>query len=239
MAVTSSLKDRWSRLPADWIIKGGLLEFRAGKGLGESVAALKVLVSILLLAKNATASAHDPDQGTLMISYDDLMSLTDLSRAMVSIGIKRLQALSRVSVTRGKKGEPNRYHLPDYGSGDHWTKISNRRLFRGGNSSRISVLHDLSTRRTCDLDALKLYLLLSAMQDKSGAGAMLGYEKITEYSGIPQNRVRRAVSVLVEHNLIKVSEGPAPDIETHNPPNRYRLLGTGVAVSDEKEAAPA
>jgi hypothetical protein len=168
-----------------------------------------------------------------MISYDELIGLTNLSRAMVSAAIKRLEALDRLTVKRGRKGEPSRYFLPDYGTNDHWTKISNRRMFRGANSMRIGVLHDLSLRRVSDLDALKLYLLFSAMQDKAGGGAMLGYEKITEYAGVPQNRIRRAVSVLVEQDLINVSKGPDPDVETHNPPNRYRLLGVGTAEPAE------
>lgn len=237
MADGAGQKDRWSRLPTAWIVRGGLVDFAAGKNLGESMAAMKILVAILLLAKNARVDANDPDQGSVMIDYDDLMGLTDLSRAMVSAGIKRLEALGRITVTRGKRGEPSRYHLPEYGAEDHWTKISNRRMFRGLNSARIGVLHDLSPRRVSDLDALKLYLLFSAMQDKSGGGAMLGYDKITEYSGIPQNRIRRAVSVLVEQKLITVSEGPDPEIETHNPPNRYRLLGIGMSAPVE-EAIP-
>lgn len=233
MADADGPKDRWSRLPAAWIVRGGLNEFIAGSKLGESMAALKILVAIHLLAKNARVDADDPDQGSVMIAYDDLMTLTNLSRALVSTGIKRLQALGRVTVKRGKRGEPSRYRLPDYAAEDHWTKISNRRLFRGTNSERIGVLHDLSPRRTCDLDALKLYLLFSAMQDKAGGGAMLGYEKIIEYSGVPQNRIRRAVSVLVEHGLITVGKGPDPEIKTHNPPNRYRLLGIGNTVAPE------
>ena len=50
MATQRGTEDRWSRLPSNWIIKGGLLEFRAGKTLGQSVAALKLLVAVLLLA---------------------------------------------------------------------------------------------------------------------------------------------------------------------------------------------
>lgn len=234
MPAADAPKDRWSRLPAAWIAAGGLTDFAAGRKRGQSMAALKILLAILLLAKNARFAAQDPNQGSVMISYDDLIDLTDLSRAMVSAGIRRLEELGRITVARGKKGEPNRYRLQDYGLNDRWTKISNRRMFRGQNSARIGVLHDLSPRRTSDLDALKLYLLFSAMQDKSGAGAMLSYDKITELSGVPQNRIRRAVSVLVEQQLIRVSHGPDPEIEAHNPPNRYRLLGTGVAAPSEE-----
>ena len=90
--------ERWSRLPVAWIVEGRLVEFRAGRELGTSMAALKLLTSIVLLAKNAPVRVAGPDQGSVMLSYDELMGLTHLSRASVAAGVKRLEAMGLVTV---------------------------------------------------------------------------------------------------------------------------------------------
>lgn len=224
MRPAKSAAQRWSRVPTEWIRSLGLKSFRAGRQLGVSVAALKVLVAVILHAENKAGGEAGIDQGSAALSYDQLTQLADLSRAMVAHGTRRLERLGILAVDHGRRGAPNRYRLVGYEEGRPWAKIPNRRWFRNADSDRIAALHELSCRRECDLNALKLYLLFSAFRDNRSRHAMIGYEKIEEYSGIASGKIRQAISVLVEHALIAVDRDKDPK-DKLNHPNKYEILG--------------
>lgn len=222
--VPTQSQSRWSRLPTPWIRDGGLKHFTGRSRLGASVAALKILVAILLSAENNSATTAGPNQGSASLSYDELMDLTGLSRASVAAGVKHLVGAELVTVRAEGRGQKNRYVLKDYGPNDHYTKLANNALYRHPNMTRISVLCELSTRSEADMNALKLYLLLCATVDRRRGDAMISYERINEQAGIPEAKIRQAISVLIEHRLIDVDrEKATPDKRNH--PNRYIVLG--------------
>jgi predicted transcriptional regulator len=216
--------NRWSRLPTKWINKHKLHKFQAGKQLGVSVSGMKILLAILLHAKNNKLIKIDHMQGCATLSYDQISTLVDISRAMINKGITLLVRCEIIELTVGKGSEKNIYKLLDYGEHDQWAKISNTRLFRSPNQTKISTLYDFSQRRTNDLNALKLYLLLCATVDRKKGYAEIGYENITNKSGIPKNKIRRAISILLEHDLIKITKVNA-SIRGQNAPNQYHILG--------------
>lgn len=219
------MRARWSRLPTAWIMNGGLQAFHGRKGLlGSSVAALKILTAILLAAENNSAGKAGANQGSASLSYDDLMDRTGLSRASISAGIARLVDADIVIVHHQGRGQRNRYVMRDYGPGDHYARIANLSLYRHANTTKVTVLCELSTRREADLNALKLYLFLCAIKDRRLSYAMASYERINEVTGIPESKIRPAISVLVEHRLIDVDrEKSTPDKRNH--PNHYVILG--------------
>lgn len=202
----------------------GLTRFRAGASLGVSMAAMKLLIALILHAQNAPAEDAGDEQGTAALSYDSLTELTDLSRGMVAHGVRFLERHKLVAVERGKRGAPSKYRLAGYGLNDPWGRIPNRRLFRHAEPNRIMVLHELSCRRECDLNALKLYLLFSAFRDNRSRSAMIGYDKIEDYTGIASGKIRQAVSVLVEQGLVAVDREKDPE-NKQNHPNKYEILG--------------
>lgn len=220
---------RWSRLPSEWIQKNGLRQFTAGKKLGASVAALKVLVAVVLRAENNPVSKAGHNQGTACMSYDELMGLTDLSRPMISVGIKLLISNGVISIKADNNSRRNRYVLQGYDDGG-WAKIPNRPLYRGVAVDRVATLHDLSCRREADLNALKLYLLLCTFRDNKKNYSMIGYEKIHEYTGISEGKIRKAISVLIELSLVRVSREKVTE-EKKNHPNNYEILGLQQASS--------
>jgi DNA-binding transcriptional ArsR family regulator len=247
MAEFDASRQRWSRLPSRWVHEEGLRRFAAGRRLGASSAALKLLVAITLPAENNASGKTGPNQGSVSLSYDQLMSLTDLSRAMVSAALKLLQSAGLVWVKREGRGRKNRYFLKAYGDTDPWAKIPTRAFYRDSNRDRIAVLHELSCRRESDMNALKLYLLFCAFRDRRKTYAMIGYQKISQYTGISEAKIRRAISVLIEHGLIRVDRDRAPD-EKQNHPNRYEILGlpnpdaknlTAVAATRARMPGPA
>lgn len=79
----------WVRLPSKWIQEGNLKSLRWASGVGSSnVAALLVLIAI--------AQHAEQEQGLAFLTYDVLMRATHLSRAMVSAGLRMLEALELI-----------------------------------------------------------------------------------------------------------------------------------------------
>lgn len=214
---------KWARLPTRQIVYGRILRsFRADRGeLGVSVAALKIYVAVTLMAENKSSAASGIHQGTISMTYDELIEITDLSRSMISHGISLLTELGILSISKEGRGRKNRYALADYGSDDKWAKLPKAKLSLKGVRQ---TLHQFSPRRRSDLDALKLYLLFAAFRNIKTDETMIGYDKITSYTGINPARIRRGISQLIEHELIVVSRDPI-DEESVVKPNRYRLLG--------------
>ncbi|RUX73387.1 hypothetical protein EN925_00860 [Mesorhizobium sp. M7A.F.Ca.US.006.04.2.1] len=189
-----------------------------------STAALKVLLAIVVRAENKSTAQAAQTQGSACMSYDELIDLTDLSRAMISSAVKLLTSAGIVIVKREGRGGKNRYFLTGYGETDRYGKIPNKTLYRQAPSDRLSALHELSCRRESDMNALKLYLLFCAFRDGKTNAAMIGYERIWIYTGIPEAKIRRAISVLIEHGFIQVDRDRS-SAEKKNHPNRYEILG--------------
>ncbi len=218
---------RFARLPNAWIYDNGLSRFRTtATHRGVSGAALKLLLAILTKAENAAAARAGPNQGSASLTYGELEELTDLARSSIAAGLKRLQNLEIVRVVHEGRGRRNRYLVRDYGRDDKYGRMSLARLYGGPNSHRMAFLHQLSTRNEADVNAMKLYLLFCAVYDRSRKGAMISYVSIAEMTGIGQGKIRRALSVLYEHDMVRVSSTDAlVEVEGRNLPNLYKILG--------------
>lgn len=217
---------RFARLPNQWIYDEGLREFSASPTRrGASGAALKVLIALLLKAENKSSAAAGPTQGSVSLTYEELEELTDLSRASISRGIKMLKSRQLITVVQEGRGRRNRYFITGYGAADTYGRMSVVRLYGGPNTTRVRVLHELSTRNEADVNALKLYLLFCGVYDRQRAGALISYKNIAQLTGVGEGKIRRALSVLYEHDLVKVTTPDTPAVEGQNPPNLYRILG--------------
>jgi DNA-binding transcriptional ArsR family regulator len=199
-----------------------LANFRAGRSLGPSVAALKVLVAIFLRAENKRPNEATVTQGSASLSYDDLMELTGLSRSMIRAGTLRLRSVGLITVTQEGKGRRNRYFVNGYSTGA-WGKLPYRKIAGKDSAQELRLLHELSCKRVADLNALKLYMLLGAHRAGGSPYAMIGYDKIEKATGIVRARIRSAISILIEHGLVQVENEKIPG--QHNTPNRYQILG--------------
>jgi len=213
---------RWVRLPLGWIHDEGLAEFSGGRHLGSSMAALKVLVAILFHAENRAPAEATATQGSASLTYDELMVMTGLSRSMVRTGIMRLLEPGLIKVLHEGQGRKNRYFVMNYSVGA-WGKLPYRRIAGGGARKELQFLHELSCKNFADLNALKLYLLLSAHRDKRTGCARIGYSKIEEASGIWRENIRPAISMLLLYHLVRVEQEKIPG--QYNTPNSYRILG--------------
>lgn len=240
---TKTSSNLWARLPNQWMAEDGLKFFRGGAEQGVSMAALKVLVAILCHAENNSVAKAGPNQGSAALSYTELCNLTGLSRGKVSSGIKKLKEGAFVTVAREGQGGRNRFFLAHYGPNDRYAPLPLKKMWAGGlPSGEMKFLRSLSGKNRSEFLALKLYLLLCGTRDKRTGAAKISYEGIYRRSGIPEARIRGALSVLYDHGLVRRLEEKQPGADKRNPPNAYFIRGLDqprTGGDAEGEASPA
>lgn len=201
----------WVRLPTDWVRAGGLADFRAARGaLANETAALMNLIAIAHLADGQTGIAR--------ATYDDLTRITGCSREKVARALDILDERELVDFSLGR----SQCRLEDYDpEAGGWAKLPCRRLYR---DDTIAVFSDFYLRKRAELDALKLYLLFIAFRENWTNQAMIGFDKISEYTGIHRQHIKTGTSLLVSHGLIHVDR-MASDVRREGVKNCYRLVG--------------
>jgi DNA-binding transcriptional ArsR family regulator len=214
---------RWARLPNAWIYDDGLIAFSAAaRQRGAAGAALKVLFAIVMRAENRRATQAGPNQGSALLSYEQLIELTDLSRGMVAKGVALLRKTAVVTIDAAP-GRTSRYRLIGYGPGDNYGRVPKSRLYRGPSANALKTLYDLSLRNEADVNAMKLYLFLCGSQDTASRMAMVNYDTISAKTGISRDKIRRALSVLYEHGLAHSVLVDQPNGRA--PATGYRIVG--------------
>jgi hypothetical protein len=113
------------------------------------------------------------------------------------------------------------YELANYDPAAGWAKLPARTRYR---DDRIIAFHDCHLRNPTELEALKLFYLFIARRDRSTNVANISYDKITEFAGVPRQRIKPAISWLINHSLVNVEsvrsfDGPL------NRANVYRIVG--------------
>lgn len=177
---------RFSALPTWWIRELGLGAFVGGERAGTSLAALKVVMAVSLLANFHSRKARN--------SVSDLEKLTGLSRPMVLAGVSLLEQLNVLTVDRS--GHVNEYEM-SVTADANWGKLPYERL--------MARLPDMSNRGVISLSALKIYLLMVSLRPNSSPTLSIGHEKIREQTGIQTKHVRPALDILINHTLIRLS----------------------------------
>ena len=185
----------WVRLPNRWIEDGGLKRFDWERDGSAATAALMAL----------TVLAHHVDQstGVARLTYDELEDRTHLSRAKVSEGLKLL--FERGMVGREPSGRGS-YQLVGYDPVKDWAKLPCAGLYRNGG---VNVFKGFHLRLRPELDALKLYFLFVSRRDRTLGYAKIAYPKREEYSGVPADRIRVALSLLIANGLVVVELVPS------------------------------
>lgn len=202
---------RWSALPTWWIRQQRLGVFTGGNQAGRSIAAVKVLFALSLLADFYTHKVK--------CSLSDLETLTGLSRPMVITGTAALEEMGVLKVDRN--GHVNEYELVVPDDDRNWGKLPNEFLRRH--------LPEIANRGAITLAALKIYMLLVSWRPNQSLSIAISHDKIREETGIQTRHVRPALDVLLNHTLIRlsVSEGATPG-EPKGRHNVYTLLGLTV-----------
>ncbi|MBP1092155.1 hypothetical protein [Bradyrhizobium diazoefficiens] len=199
----------WTKLPSRWIEQKRLRELRWANGTGADN--LAGLMTLLVLVH------HADDQGRTVITYDALTHSTGLSRAKVAAGLNVVEGMGLISRDERRSG----YVLRDYDPVANWAKVPARLLYSDG---RIVAFDDFKLRSPAELHALKLYFLFASRRDRLTNFANISFNKITEYSGVEQHSIKRAISILLHNGLLYV-ERQRSYARVGGVANAYRLVG--------------
>lgn len=167
------------------------------------------------MALLAIAHHADDESGVAKLTYDDLETCTNLSRAKLSGGLNVLDA--NKIIIREPKGRST-YSLVNYGPAP-WGKLPARRLYQHGCIAALSEFH---LRKLVELNALKLFFLVVERRNNNTNLANISYDKIHEYSGIERHHIKSAISLLAANGLIHVEHVPS-DVSKYGISNAYRL----------------
>lgn len=197
------------------------LRWRATSGASASTnaAALILYVTLIFVAESQKSDGDTAVMYRSAPTYAELETLTGLSRALISAGLKRLVELELIECAGSRQ---SRVYLIS-GSGKRWFKLPCMALFDGG---RIGAFRQLTLRSKLDLHALKLYLYFASVRDNQRMFSMASHETIHAKTGIPESDVRRAHSLLTSVGLLAAIEREFKGvIEKANEPNKYYLRG--------------
>lgn len=202
----------WVFLPTDWIREEGLAAFKWRRsGCGADVTA--ALMAFIVIAHNVTDRT-----GLAHLTYNAMCHASGLSRAKLAKGLAFLETQGLIK--REPQGRST-LQLVDYNRESGWAKLPARSMYRGG---EISAFRDFTLRRPIELDALKLFLLLVAMRDRTTNFAKIGYPKISDYTGIDKNRIKGAITFLGGLSLIHVEWLPSTKTSV-GVASAYRIVG--------------
>ena len=184
--------DYWRKLPTWWIETENCLpdfKWRNGGAGANEIAALMCLVLLV-----HTSESEDKD---VRITYNEFMEVLSLSRAKVARGLETL-------IERGLITSPDRslYYVAGMSHKRPWGKLPCRAMY-SPTGSYILMFRNFKLRTKQELNSLKLLLLLCARTNTNCGRAVIGTDKIQEWSGIPRNEVKSAASLLIANGLMQ------------------------------------
>lgn len=204
--------------PSWWVRKGGLKTLGASeKTTGQSIAALKVLLAIVI--------AEDGLLGDVRVTLTELEVVTGMTRPMVTAGLRILEETGFLRIDR--TGYRNSYGLVKDDEASHYTKVPHA-LVR-------SKLRRLPNGTTYGLAALKMYLTLLTVRQRNSHVAPISHRKIQAYTAIRPAAISRGASLLIEHGFIRHTSKVQYQSEKGYPVNNYYVVGALGEGSDTRD----
>jgi predicted transcriptional regulator len=211
----------WVRMPSYWLRNEESLPLPAMRWYGsqkaDQIAALMLYV-VLVHHANDKTSAVRSEIGICDLTYTQLSDITGLSRAKVAGGLRVLLEIGVIeSVGLGRN---NVYKIKDFENRSGWAKLPAKGLY-SKDFSKIEAFQTFHLRSKNELNALKIYLAVVALRTDSTNYAKVGYEKLSDYTGIHRNELKSAISLLINLGLLQVDSGVS-DINEFATVNMYR-----------------
>lgn len=213
---------QWVKMPSYWIRDPERLPLATLKWVGPTKAdQIAALMLYIVLVHHATdePDADSPTKGVCRLTYDKLAGITGLSRAKISGGLKLLVNLGLVSVS-GANTRPV-YKIEDYSSPRGWAKLPAKGLYTPS-YDRVAPFHHFHLRSRNELNALKIYLVIVAFRHNDTNHAQIGYDRISELTGVHKGDIRLALSLLINLGLIQLTKTQSK-INEFSTSNMYRL----------------
>jgi hypothetical protein len=214
-------KKPWCMVPSEPLIP--LLPKVKWQSQGEAPASTNAAALMLYVALNFAAEREEDDagnyRGRAALSYNALSDVVSLSRATIAHGLNRLIALRLVERFGSDQKRGYLIHWTSRG----WFKLPCKAVL---NEGTIAPFAHFSLRTKAELNALKLYLYLAGVRSNDVHFSMSSHATIHTKTGIPENDIRRAHSLLTSVGLLAAVERDHLGIvENYSEPNKYYLTG--------------
>lgn len=217
-------RDWYSPLPQYWIGKSndnlkGLInradpnyEPFLGSGLpgltsGEVIAAFKIYICLVLMAHDKKQEKN-VGKNKVRTTYEEIQLYLKISRSMVSRGLKLLEQTHAIERTGYK---PLVYRVCGLekerdGEWKGFVSIPKGHLFghRRNSSAEPIMLSEYPNRGAAAMNGLALYLLLVSVTQRDSNVALITYAKIQERIGLSNREIRKALDLLINHDLLSV-----------------------------------
>jgi hypothetical protein len=213
----------WAKIPTSWIIREAKLSLLMWRKEKSNATAALILLIALAIRFNQSNTGRTVGRGrrrtSFRESYDKMQSFTGLSRAKISAGLRLLDEMNIVTISRAKR--MNQYTLRGITEDGKWAQVPQTHLLNSGTL----LFSKFQLRHRNELNALKLYLLLIAYRNTSANFASIGYDKICNISGIARNDIPSALSLLINLDLVRIEQDDPVSGNPGRPHNRYRICG--------------
>jgi DNA-binding transcriptional ArsR family regulator len=219
----------WAKLP-NAIAKGEDLLGTALSTLswrGHRTTAIASLVILITLAIRLNQShrgkpfPQEANETRVAVSYNDLCDLTGFAKATVCKALSLLEGMNAIRIHQ--QGRSNVYELLGVNKGGEWCQLPQDYLIGHGGHTKIQRLNSLPSTLIA-LDAMKVYFLLMVYRNSRFNTTAISYSKITKYTGIRRENIYKALSFLVAHELISVSED-SDARQDEDKSRRYKIIG--------------
>lgn len=230
----------WAKLPIHWIQQHGLRMFtstvlnepatrsKSGQRIPEpdrternrSIAALKLYMAICIRTDFHTGKAKT--------SYEELITLTGMSRPVIARSLKRLEELGRITRAEQSLRSGTLIYVCGWLEDGFSGQIPKRWLYDGNQGRSLLKLREFKFD-WASFYALKVYLAILAFRDRHRFGlTIITYDKIDQATGIGRYKVADAITMLYQMNLISFRPGTFDESDDHARTNRYLVRGLDI-----------
>lgn len=196
----------WVRMPSAWLTdsESPLRKMRwSGSGKADQIAALMLYIVLVHHACDIPTSVF-PKSGVCKLSYTQLSDITSLSRAKIAGGLKLLCKIRVIEII--SNGHSNSFYINNYENKSGWAKLPAKGLY-ARQYTHINAFSDFHLRKKNELNALKVYLVILALRNIKTNYAKVGYDKLSQYTGVHRNELKSAISLLINLELVRVDSG--------------------------------
>jgi hypothetical protein len=222
---------RWHRLPTVPVLAA--LPQMTWNRAGGTPPATETAALMLFIALNFMVSTSADEQNQFHAvaegTYVDLGEATGLSRALISTGLQRLQALG-LMVPEGSH-QKRRYKIT-WPVEHRFFKLPCQAITNG---NVIVPFKSFTMRSKHELHALKLYLYFASIRGNFQPYSMASYETIFDRTRIAERDIRRAISMLIGTGLLEGVDREHSLTRGVNEPNKYYLKGYAALIGQRQE----
>ena len=183
---------------------------------GVATAALMLYVVLRFMADDLS-NEQGGNVWVTRATYDELGAAAGLSRTMVHASLQRLQ--SEQLITAEGSHQKRRYRL--LWSNPGWFKLPCLAVVT---ANQVRPFQHFTLRSKHELHAMKLYLYIAAVRPNKALHTEVKYETIHKRIGISERDVRKAVSILLNSDLLANVDRNGVD-EGIFGPNKYYMTG--------------